>query len=276
MTTLSSIRRVEPVLLSSLLTACLFLLLPMAAFALLVVEIAEVERHAWDESAVSTMSGFRAWWADLIMTTASLLGGGKGMLLVSGGFVGALVAGRRHGEAIFLASAIMGAAVLGRVFKNTLDRPRPEEARSVIGLGSKAAVIVVLATVALAWWTRWRRSGLVMGACVLALLFANEAVDLWKPTPGMDSFPSGHAVTSMAVVAAVVVLAWGTSARGWVLASGGGLLITAGLSRVYFGLHYPTDVLGGWALGIAWVAFLTGVRVAYRGRRTTSAGMRTA
>jgi membrane-associated phospholipid phosphatase len=67
------------------------------------------------------------------------------------------------------------------------------------------------------------------------------------------SFPSGHAMGSMALVASLVVLAWPTRWR-WPAIIGGGLFaLVVGLSRVYLGVHYPSDILAGWTASLAWV-----------------------
>jgi len=88
------------------------------------------------------------------------------------------------------------------------------------------------------------------------LAFRRLRPSLWtSPAPETSySFPSGHAMGSMALVAALVVLAWPTRARGWVLVPGGLFVLVIGVSRVYLGVHYPSDVLAGWAASLAWVA----------------------
>jgi undecaprenyl-diphosphatase len=70
------------------------------------------------------------------------------------------------------------------------------------------------------------------------------------------SFPSGHAMVSMAIAMAFVFIAWRTKWRWPVafLAIGSSLLI--GFSRLYLGVHYPTDVIGGWSAAIVWVSGL--------------------
>jgi len=62
--------------------------------------------------------------------------------------------------------------------------------------------------------------------------------------PGSRSFPSNHAANTAA--AATVGIAFGRSRRRWWW-----LLLPAviGYSRIYLGYHYPSDVLGGWAIG---------------------------
>ena len=53
--------------------------------------------------------------------------------------------------------------------------------------------------------------------------------------------------------------------RAFFLATAIGLTVLIGLSRIYLGVHYPTDVLAGWALGTAW-ALLCWVAANIRGR----------
>jgi undecaprenyl-diphosphatase len=76
------------------------------------------------------------------------------------------------------------------------------------------------------------------------------------------SFPSGHTMASAGVVASVLVLIWVSRARRSVkLAAtvlGGVFAVGVGASRVYFGVHYPSDVLGGWLAALAWVSAVTG------------------
>lgn len=63
------------------------------------------------------------------------------------------------------------------------------------------------------------------------------------------SFPSGHTITAAAIGFTLAWCLWHSGLRGWAMA-GIGYGILGGLSRVVVGVHYPTDVLAGWCIGL--------------------------
>jgi len=91
---------------------------------------------------------------------------------------------------------------------------------------------------------------------VAKLVFQRARPALWPSlvTETDYSFPSGHAMGSLAVVAALVFLTWRTRGRWPILALGALFAAAVGLSRVYLGVHYPSDILAGWCASLAWVA----------------------
>lgn len=110
---------------------------------------------------------------------------------------------------------------------------------------------------------RWRDSlfaALATGGSALLnvatkQLFARDRPGLWESiSPETTfSFPSGHAMGSMTLALVLVLLAWPTRARGWVLAAMAVFVPMVGLSRIYLGVHYPSDILAGWAAASVWV-----------------------
>jgi len=79
------------------------------------------------------------------------------------------------------------------------------------------------------------------------------------------SFPSGHAMLSAVCYLTLGALLAGVAQqrrfKAYILGVAVGLTVLVGFSRVYLGVHWPTDVLGGWCLGAAWaMACWLGVR----------------
>jgi undecaprenyl-diphosphatase len=100
----------------------------------------------------------------------------------------------------------------------------------------------------------------VGGAALINFLakqaFGRVRPELWisRVQETTYSFPSGHAMSTMAVAAALTFLLWKTRWKWLMLAGGAAFVLMVGLSRVYWGVHYPSDILAGWAASIAWVA----------------------
>lgn len=74
------------------------------------------------------------------------------------------------------------------------------------------------------------------------------------------SFPSGHSMMSAVVYLSIAVLLARIQKRRiiriYVVIVALFLTFIIGVSRVYLGVHYPTDVLAGWSLGLAWASFV--------------------
>lgn len=66
------------------------------------------------------------------------------------------------------------------------------------------------------------------------------------------SFPSGHAMSSMSFALVLIILTWNSSWRWLTIIFGSLFAIAIAWTRLYLGVHYPSDVLGGWMMAIAW------------------------
>ncbi|HUG75806.1 MAG TPA: phosphatase PAP2 family protein [Acidimicrobiia bacterium] len=90
-----------------------------------------------------------------------------------------------------------------------------------------------------------------------------------RPRPELDeplahafgkSFPSGHAMASLVIYGALVLVVLPLVAQAWrpVLVAATSLVVLGiGVSRLVLGVHFITDVIGGWVLGAAWLSAST-------------------
>ncbi|UBF25870.1 phosphatase PAP2 family protein [Kovacikia minuta CCNUW1] len=121
---------------------------------------------------------------------------------------------------------------------------------------------VIAISIGLLYGRRWRSLAFLLtttlGSAVInrvaKALLHRIRPSLWNSvSPELDyGFPSGHAMSSMSFVAALVILTWGTRWCWLVLLSGGLFVGAIGWSRLYLGVHFPSDVLAGWMVSLAW------------------------
>jgi undecaprenyl-diphosphatase len=153
-----------------------------------------------------------------------------------------------------------------------LERQRRAGLSSVLSWLTNIGAIYVVAPLAAIVTTvllrqrRFRAATFVAGSLAISVaLNASVKIIVHRHPPTMVTaivrpahftFPSGHTMNSATLTATLIVLLWPTRWR-W-LGIGGGLVyaLFVGLSRLYLGVHYPTDVLGGWLLSLALVSGL--------------------
>jgi undecaprenyl-diphosphatase len=144
--------------------------------------------------------------------------------------------------------------------------------QTVTWLGSAAVLYPATLVLAFYWWRRerdWRPGAMLAASLAGSTALYNvfkRIVERPRP-PAEDAlgtythwaFPSGHATQCMAFFAMLVVLACLAGRprlQLWAIAATAVVLVV-GASRIYLGAHWFTDVLGGYALGGAWVSLLT-------------------
>ncbi|WP_124058669.1 phosphatase PAP2 family protein [Vaginisenegalia massiliensis] len=93
---------------------------------------------------------------------------------------------------------------------------------------------------------------------VLKQLFQRNRPMLWHAivVEKSFSFPSGHAMASSALVFSLLIM-FALSKRRYGLITFGLLyILVIGFTRLYLGVHYPTDIAGGWLVSLAWVTLV--------------------
>ncbi|MDO4709159.1 MAG: phosphatase PAP2 family protein [Pseudomonadota bacterium] len=120
-------------------------------------------------------------------------------------------------------------------------------------------LLVLLLAVKRRWPEGWFAGLSLAGSALLNMAakhyFARPRPALWASIApeATYSFPSGHAMGSMTLAVVLVLLAWRSRMRWPVIATMLVFVPMVAISRVYLGVHYPSDVLAGWAAALAWV-----------------------
>ncbi len=140
----------------------------------------------------------------------------------------------------------------------------------ITSLGGGTVLLPLGLTLALAGLATGRyRLTLVVAVVLLGGTLFTEVTKVLvaRPRPPWDhlvdarglSFPSGHSLNSAATYGLLAVVAWRTArlpllVRRLAVVAGVAVPFAVGLSRIALGVHYPSDVLGGWSAGLAFVA----------------------
>jgi membrane-associated phospholipid phosphatase len=114
---------------------------------------------------------------------------------------------------------------------------------------------------------RWRESLFLAAALageVTIFLSTTVLIDRNRPpvshlddAPPTSSFPSGHTAAALVLYGALALIALRVSSRAWLrrlaVIVGVAMPLCVAFARLYRGMHFPTDVLGGAVLGLAWL-----------------------
>jgi undecaprenyl-diphosphatase len=171
---------------------------------------------------------------------------------------------------LWLAMLLGGGGPLDRALYQALyaggDPALVAAARLFTALGEPALLIAAGFIVAgLLWWRARGRLALVLLSVILVgrALAEVQKYSIARARPELEphlvlvktsSFPSGHATSSMIVFLALALAL--TARSRWHRAAAGAAVMLSflvGTSRVMLGVHWPSDVIGGWAFGALWV-----------------------
>jgi undecaprenyl-diphosphatase len=218
-------------------------------------------------AAAAPAAVWRAWLRRLTAGARARLA--RASLLLAGVLLFTTIAMWVFGDLASGAGAPQAHAFDDHVLALIRQRPSPVldgAARVFSWLGAEAVALLLVAL--LAGFARQRRWGAAVSLLVVtggAQLLNNALKDHFqrlRPAPVTSlipaqawSFPSGHAMVAAAFYLFLAYLSWRLF-RGWTRAVCAALLVAVvlgiGLARLYLGVHYPTDVVAGYAAGAAW------------------------
>jgi undecaprenyl-diphosphatase len=209
----------------------------------------------------------RRWWRARELATIVVLG-----VMAGGAWTFVELAEEVRGDALvaFDRTVLLAMRTPGDPADPIGPRWFEELARDVTALGGVAVVTFVTLSAALFLWLIGSRSAaLLLLAAVLGGELLSSALKLGFGRPRPDlvphettvytaSFPSGHAMLSavayLTIGALVARVRPERSVKAFAAAWSVLVTLLVGASRVYLGVHWPTDVLAGWAAGAAWAA----------------------
>ena len=144
-------------------------------------------------------------------------------------------------------------------------------ALEITALGTGLVVLMVVAVAGMfLWLTRHRHSAALLLFATASEILLNNALKLgfhrprphvfaWQTHAASSSFPSGHSMSAVVVYGTVAYLAARLQRHAWsrwITFVAAALVIAAiCASRIYLGVHFPSDVAAGVVVGLAWAAF---------------------
>lgn len=205
-------------------------------------------RACWPPMGARSISDRRGWT------------GGAGTFVLALLLVLCIALAQRQGSLDALNLGAMQAAGRARDMAGGAWITLGMQGASLVGSTSGRLLILVVSA-ALLLWRRGVRTALWLAMTVLAGMLLNVALKQVFAAPRPDllphldivhtySFPSGHAAGNMILFGALAMVVAGRSAYG----AAALIIVVIGCSRVWLGVHWPSDVLAGWIEGLGWLA----------------------
>jgi undecaprenyl-diphosphatase len=247
---------------------------PLAVRSLLkCVSTMTEERRAEPRGALASHSNFLYDALRLADRKAISVIGALGIFLVAGLFIAAL------GVVVFLTVASHVRSGKTQAFDDAVMRWMAAHHTTsldaimleITALGTGTVVMMIVAVAALFLvLTSHKYSAILLLASAAGGIVLNGLLKIGfnRPRPVIflpqvhtvsSSFPSGHAMSAAIVYSTVAYLAARLHKRGWagwlVMAVAFIVIALISISRLYLGVHYPSDVVAGLAIGLAWAGF---------------------
>ena len=134
-------------------------------------------------------------------------------------------------------------------------------------LGTNLTLLPIIALVSFWLWRKKGRGELALQLIIVSLgsLIVNAALkdafgrprpDLWEHRGqyAWSSYPSGHAIVCVSVFFTIALMLFRERGWRWPFAAATTLMVVVLYSRLYLGVHWPTDVVGGVLIGMVWLA----------------------
>jgi undecaprenyl-diphosphatase len=174
---------------------------------------------------------------------------------------------------VWLGMLLLGTGNLDRAVLNEIyggHRPALADAARVITMFGDGRVVTLFTAIGALFLIRerqhWPAVVIVVGPMIGKALTELQKYEINRMRPAEDphlvvvhnlSFPSGHSANAMMTYVALALFLFGrTERRSTWVAGAVALALLVGLSRVVLGVHWPSDVIGGWCYGLVWALLL--------------------
>ena len=174
---------------------------------------------------------------------------------------------------VWLGMLLLGTGNLDRAVLNEIyggHRPALADAARAITMFGDGRVVTLFTAIGALFLIRerqfWPAVVIVVGPMIGKALTELQKYEINRMRPAEDphlvvvhnlSFPSGHSANAMMTYVALALFLFGrTERRSTWVAGAVALALLVGLSRVVLGVHWPSDVIGGWSYGLVWALLL--------------------
>ena len=188
---------------------------------------------------------------------------------------------------IWLAMMLLGAGDVDRFLLYHLyaaDRPAFREVARFVTLFGNWQAVILFSIIAVLWllYRRKTRSALLLISVTLLgrALVESQKVGINRLRPDelehlvpvkSLAFPSAHSANSMILFLSLAMIAAPREQRWWAVPAALAGTFIVGISRPMLGVHWPSDVVGGWSFGAAWVIAMLAIAERWPAREERSA-----